>query len=132
MDGNAEITMTWGDGEHTFRIGKKQTAELEGKVDMGLEALCILIRDGNWRLHYLRETIRIGLIGGGMAPVAAATLMQNYFDDTPMMQHKPFAYAILLAALYGPPHDPIDLGKAQRGNGAGDGPSQQRSESPVH
>lgn len=129
MQGNADITMTWGDGEHYFRLGRKVIQELQEKTGKGPFALYRRIEAGDWTIQDLSETIRLGLIGGGMAPAEAAKLMKNYFDDTPLLQHWPAARNILLAALTGPPDDPIDMGKTKRGNGQSDSLSQPTSES---
>lgn len=135
-DGSARVTLEWGDGEHVFRLGKKQLQELQDKTGVGPEELYVRVRLGKWLVPDLRETIRLGIIGGGMDEVEASKLMRNYYDDTPLLKHKPTAQAILLAALVGPPDDPPG-GKAQRRGEtettpvAGESPSQEKSESPA-
>lgn len=111
-DGSAKITITWGDDEHIFRLPLKQLRELQDKTDVGPEALYRRVSSGDWKVQDLRETIRLGLIGGGMDEVKAAKLVHQYFDDSPILKHKPTALAILLAALLGPPDDRV--GKALR------------------
>lgn len=112
-DGSGKITIIWGDGEHIFRLALKQLSELQDKTGYGPEALYNRVKDGEWFARDLRETIRLGLIGGGMDEVAAAKLMRQYFDESPLLKHKPTVTAILLAALLGPPDDQV--GKAGRG-----------------
>lgn len=111
-DGSALLTTTWGDDEHVFRLGLREIRQLQAKVDCGPEMLYSRIRAGNWYIDDLKETIRLGLIGGGMDEVKAANMMRDHFL-APYLQHKPIAQAILLAALVGPPDD--QLGKAGRG-----------------
>lgn len=105
MDGSGKVELMWGDGDHVFRLPLRQLRELQDKTDCGPETLYRRIVDGSWRVQDLRETIRLGLIGGGMDEVVAAKLVKLYFDDSPMLKHKPTAQAILLVALVGPPDD---------------------------
>jgi hypothetical protein len=133
-DGSGNVTLEWGDGEHAFRLPLKQLRELQDKTDCGPEALYERIRSGKWMVADLRETIRLGLIGGGMDEVAASKLVRQYFDGGPLLKHKPTAAAIVLAALLGPPDDPV--GKAGRGSqdqqdGTGASPSPDSSEAPA-
>jgi hypothetical protein len=111
-DGSAAIPFEWGDGAHVFRLGLKQLRELQAKTDCGPEELYWRIRKGQWRIDDLRETIRIGLIGGGMELEKANGLMRLHFDDCPYKPQCEPAAAILLAALFGPPDDAV--GKAGR------------------
>ena len=53
----------------------------------------------------LRETIRLGLIGGGMDPLDALVLVKRYVDDRPLMENVLPAWRILSAALMGPEDD---------------------------
>lgn len=130
MDGSGNISFDWGDGEQKFRLAMKQLRELQEKTGVGPEALYERIRTGQWRMADLRETIRLGLIGGGMDEVRAANLMRAYFDEGPYLKHKPSAVAILLAALMGPPDDPIlSAKKPRRGRAARKSPSPSTSES---
>lgn len=123
MDGSGNISFDWGDGEQKFRLGLKQLRELQEKTGVGPEALYERIRTGQWRIVDLRETIRLGLIGAKMDEVKAANLMRSYFDDGPYLKHKPSAVAILLAALMGPPNDPIPAGKPEAGSEQSTSPS---------
>ena len=58
---------------------------------------------GQWFIDDLRETIRIGLIGGGLEPVKALALVKRYVDDRPFAESITHARAILLAAIVGAP-----------------------------
>ncbi len=111
-DGSASISFEWGDGEHSFRLGLKQLRELQHKTDCGPEFLYWRIRNKQWKVDDLRETIRIGLMGGGMELEKANGMMRLYFDDAPFLPQAVPAGAILLACLMGPPDDPA--GKAGR------------------
>lgn len=56
----------------------------------------------------LRETIRWGLIGGGMAQAEAARLLDTYVTTGHLTEYVPTAVTILYAALYGPEDDPVE------------------------
>lgn len=110
MSADGSVTMTWGDGEHTFRLALGQLQELQGVTGFGPEALYRRNLEGEWHVEELRETIRLGLIGGGMKPTDATDLVKRYVDDRPLLESKTPAQVILVAALVGPPDDPV--GKA--------------------
>lgn len=96
------ITFKWGDGEHVFALRLAQIEELQEKVDCGPLALMQRLRDGNWREADLRQVIRLGLVGGGMEPIAALKLLDRYvFPARPLMEAVVPAQAILSAALWG-------------------------------
>lgn len=112
MDGSGRVTFVWGDGEHTFRLAYKQLRELQDKTGCGPEELAQRIASGKWRVDDLREVLRLGLIGGGMEPTSALTLVIRYFDGRPLLESKQPAYLILLAILAQPEGDKV--GKAGR------------------
>ncbi len=104
MSRNASITLEWADGEeHVFRLPLGQLRELQEKTDCGPLFLFNRIIAGQWRIDGLRETIRLGLIGGGMEPAKAHTLVKRYVDDRPFTESIKPAQAILGAALIGAP-----------------------------
>lgn len=53
----------------------------------------------------IREVIRVGLVGGGMAPAEASKLVKRHIDDRPLAEAVPLALAILQAIAYGAPQD---------------------------
>ena len=103
---NGEIELTWGDGEHKFNIAKLRCVlELEEKCDAGIAAIFARIQEGKWKFNDIRETLRLGLIGGGAAPDKAARLVQRYCDDRPWAESVLPAQAVLIAAMVGVPKD---------------------------
>jgi len=99
---NGHVVLTWADGEHTFNIAKlKEVFELEDKCGAGVGEIFDRVRAGRWRWIDVRETVRLGLIGGGMEPVPALTLVQRYVDNRPWQESRQVAMAILLAAMVG-------------------------------
>lgn len=113
MSSDCSISFTWGDGPHTFRLGIKQQEELQEKCDAGPEMLFARVAAGLPNVLDLRETIRLGLVGGGMEPPAAVKLVERYVDDCPRKPNHIAARAILEACIVGVPDDPV--GKSAAG-----------------
>lgn len=95
------LTLTWGDGEHTFRLPIGQLEEHGEKLGRGPLAVLRRLDSGDWEPREIFETIRLGLIGGGMAPTDALTLARRYCLDRPLAESLPIATAVLGAALFG-------------------------------
>ena len=116
---HTKITMPFGDGEHTFDVGPLGIRlELEEKCgNSGLLAIHRRLQT-DCRIMDYRETIRLGLIGGGMKPLEALKLVKRYVEDRPAQESVPIALMILMAGLVGVPaedekgEDP-PLGKPQ-------------------
>ncbi len=101
MTRDASCTLTWGDGEYTFALPLGQIRELEEKRQVGASDILARILNGGWRVDDVRETIRLGLIGGGQKPAEATTLVARYVDGFPWGDSLMPAAQILNAALHG-------------------------------
>lgn len=131
MDGSGRVKIAWGDGEHTFRLPYRQLQELQDKTGCGPEELAGRIRSGTWRVDDIRETIRLGLIGGGMDPMPALTLTMRYVDNRPWAENKRPAYLILMAILTQPDGDKVGkAGRRRAKTRAAESPSPSSSELP--
>ena len=104
------IDLVWPGGEHTFdlRIGELQA--LQDACDAGPEFILNRILAGQWRYADLFDTIRLGLIGGGMERNEAGKLTREAFERNGLASFKITASSILGQALYGVEDDPV--GKA--------------------
>lgn len=117
MSRNGDITLRWGDGEHLFRLGIGELRELQEKVSrprvavggdaIGPAYLALLLNSGRWMVDDVRETLRIGLIGGGMKPAEASACVARYVDGRPLEESVIPAYLVLTAALVGAPDEPV-------------------------
>lgn len=107
MSRDASISVAWGDGEHRFRLAIGQLRELQEKADAGPAEILDRLSSGRWRINDVRETVRLGLIGGGMSPPEAHKLTVRYVDDRPWLESVPIAQAVLMAALIGVPEEPV-------------------------
>lgn len=99
MSRHAAIEQAFGDGEYTFRLGLSEIEELERKRECSIYLVVDRLRTRTCWLQDIMETLRLGLIGGGMKPVDALHLVRRYVDERPMEENRDVAYAVGLAAL---------------------------------
>lgn len=105
--GHGVVTMVWAGDIHTFRLDYGAILQLQEKTDKGPQEILFRIQTGSWRAQEISETIRCGLIGGGMEPNSAFRTVQIHVKERPLLQSLPIAEIILKASLMSP--DPIDL-----------------------
>ncbi|MGN6208837.1 gene transfer agent family protein [Asticcacaulis sp.] len=103
MSRNATTTLAFADGIHTFRLGIAELEELQEKCNAGPRVILSRIDTGAWRLNDIRETLRLGLIGGGMKPLEALQLIDRYVEPGQLVDHERPALMVLSAALVGSP-----------------------------
>jgi Phage tail tube protein, GTA-gp10 len=109
MAANGEIELAWADGQHKFNLAKLRCVlELEDKCGCGVAEISKRIQEGRWKFNDLRETLRLGLIGGGELPDKALVLVQRYVDDRPWAESLQPAMAVLFAAMIGVAGDPLE------------------------
>jgi hypothetical protein len=101
MSRDGSIVFDWADGEYRFRLGLAQLRELQEKCDAGPDHIRQRIETGTWRVDDLRETLRLGLIGGGLAPEKALGIVKRYVDGRPLYESRLPAQIVLMAALVG-------------------------------
>ena len=101
MSRHGAVDLDWADGTFTFRLGLGEIEELERKCDLGVFQIAArLSPEGRQaRLGEIMETIRLGLIGGGLKPVDALSKVRRYVDERPIDENRDVAYAIILAGL---------------------------------
>lgn len=106
---SCEVTLGFADGEYLFRLPLKRIAELEEKCSAPVGAIwkrvCIT---GDYHATDLIETVRLGLIGGGMPALEARNLIDRYCDEWPLMEWHQHAIAILGVCVEGYQGDPVD------------------------
>lgn len=123
---NGDVRLVWGDQEQTFNIAKLKVAlELEEKCGCGVAEIFERIRSHRWHILYLRETLRLGLIGGGMAPPEALKTVTRYCDERPWQESVQPALVILMAAMVGVPGDDVGKKAQTERSQQGDGPSSE-------
>ena len=125
MSADASVTLAWGDGEHKFRLAIGQLRELQEKCSAGPIEVLDRLANRRWRVDDVRETVRLGLIGGGLDPIKALSLVRHYIDERPLMESIAPAQAILMAALIGAEGD--EVGKEEAGETTTDGSASRPS-----
>lgn len=79
------VEIQWANGDYSFALKAKQIEELEHLCDAGIGRIAMAVFSKvDYKFKYLREAIRLGLIGGGVAPVEAKRLVEMYVDDEPI------------------------------------------------
>lgn len=118
----AEVVLEWGDGEYAFALKGAQIEELEqvcGKVGFGVIFQRVML--GTWFWADIYQTVRLGLIGGGMGAVEAKRLTDTYIGrekpNVPLAagpnNPESVARAVLGAAMHG--FEDIPSGEAMAG-----------------
>lgn len=119
MSRNATATLPFGDGVHIFRLGIAELEELQEKCNAGPRVILSRIDTGAWRLHDIRETLRLGLIGGGMKPMDALRLIDRYVQPAYLIDCEKPALLVLSAALVGSPDGDDTAGEPEPGEMSG-------------
>lgn len=101
MSRHGAVELDWADGTYTFRLGLKEIEELEEKRDLSVFTLAGRLSPNvrAARLSDISETLRLGLIGGGMKPVDALAKVRRYVDERPLDESRDTAYGVVLAGL---------------------------------
>jgi hypothetical protein len=107
MSRDAQITLPWADGDHTFRLGWGELELLQEACGAGPYVILNRLYDESWKIGDISHTIRVGLIGGGKKPTEALTLVRQYVEKRPPMENIIFAKAILEAGLVGAPEERV-------------------------
>lgn len=100
--------IVWANGEDIFCIAKVGLIlDLEDKCKAGFAVVMARLESGTWGINDVRETIRLGLIGGGMKPEAAMAAVRRHVDENPLAHSVLVAYEVVKAAMFGVPDDPV-------------------------
>ena len=85
----------FGDAEYSFALTDDMITELERLSGVGIGALYMRAVGMQFSIADIVQTIRLGLIGGGMNPQRAKTLTDTYAANRPMSETFPLALDIL-------------------------------------
>ncbi|WP_426615723.1 gene transfer agent family protein [Bradyrhizobium sp. McL0616] len=91
----------FGDQEYTFKLTPELIRELETKRG-AFGALCNRMWARNFAQEDIVETLRLALIGGGLAPKRAHELIAAYAEN-PLIETYELAAKILERTLFGNP-----------------------------
>ena len=103
---NGAITIDFGDDTYRFRLALGELEELQEKTGVGPFKLMQRLIGGEWSTADVRETLRIGLVGGGLEPSKALGLVRRYVDERANWYvNSMLAQAVVQAAIIGAPEE---------------------------
>ena len=105
MSRDGSITLPFADGDKVFRLAWGELIKLQEATDAGPFVVYNRLMTGTWRLGDISNTIRLGLIGGGMEVPKALQFVQSYVESRPPLESLPLAQGILGTALQGAPDE---------------------------
>lgn len=126
MSRDASITLTWADGDYTFRLAWGELAKLQEATDAGPYVVLDRLQNNTWRIEDISSVIRLGLIGGGLEPAKALKLTRGYVESRPPIENLLTAIAILHVGLMGAP-DEDDVKKKDETTATGSMTSQMEN-----
>lgn len=103
----AEVEIDWADGTYLFRLTVPCAIELEQKCDAPFTVIHSRLAANAYKVADVRETVRLGLIGGGLSPPKALDLVKKYIDERPITESWLVARAILGGLLFGFEAEPL-------------------------
>ncbi len=110
------VFVTWADGAYTLCLPLAQLEELQERCDAGPLVIAERLKHGHWQVRDVYQTLRLGLIGGGMAPAEAMRLVGRYGPpERPVTESVLPALAVLDAALFGKRDEPVGKSPADGG-----------------
>lgn len=104
----------FGDGEKLFAFPTRELIEeLERKTGHGVGALFRRFRTSDYSLSDVLQVVRLGLVGGGMAPADADRLVSVYGVGRPLSEVFAVSDGVITALFFGnvetDPADDFDL-----------------------
>lgn len=100
-----------GDAEYPLALRIAELRILQTALNSGPSAILNRLQEGNWFVDDIIETIRLGLIGGGMTHKDAAAHVGLYVSEGYLLQYVIPAIKVILAALVGDAEDQPDMGE---------------------
>lgn len=123
MSRDGSIDLDFADSTYHFRLAWGELGKLQEACDAGPYVVLDRLVSGRWRVGDISETIRLGLIGGGLEPAKALKLVRDYVQDRPPLENLVLAQRVLGAAVVGTLEE--EVGKKS------EAASQDGSESPT-
>jgi hypothetical protein len=122
------IELVWDGGEHPFQLNVGELRALQAKCDAGPMYVLTRLLSVQWYVDDVLETIRLGLIGGGMDEALARKLVDAHVPAHRMHKNVPLAANILRHSIMEEDADdqPGDdsPGEATAGTDATTGPAE--------
>jgi len=100
--------LDWADGTYHFRLAWGELAKLQEACDAGPFVILDRLHSKACKIEDISNVLRLGLIGGGMAPVEALKKARAYVEARPPAENLLYAIAVLSAGCYGAPEEQIE------------------------
>ncbi len=104
---DAQITLTWADGDYVFRLGWGELELLQEACNAGPYVILDRLNDKTFRIGDISHVLRLGLIGGGLPPTDALRLVRAYVENRVPSENVIFAQAVLSAGCVGAPEEKL-------------------------
>lgn len=125
MSRDASVSLPFADGIKTFRLAWGELIKLQEATDAGPFVVYRRLMSGHWKMGDISNTIRLGLMGGGLEPDKALAFVRDYVESRPPMESLALAQGVLGIALQGAPDE--EPGEHE-GEGTGSGSTNSPTE----
>lgn len=106
MSRDGSVDLDFAGETRRFRLAYGELRELQEACDAGPLHIFNALRAGAWRIEHVRETIRLGLIGGGMPPAEALEKTRRYVEELPDWAGNALIAAFIISeAIFGTPDE---------------------------
>lgn len=112
--------LVWQGGSHEFHFRIGELRALQDETDSGPAEVLARLNSGFWRVDDILCTLRLGLVGAGMADGEARKIVDRTFEEANLYSMAMTACAALTARLVGNPDA-----------GSEDEPGKPQGESPA-
>jgi hypothetical protein len=113
-----------------FELRLGEIGELERICNTGIAAILTRLTYMQWRYDDIRETIRLGLVGGCASEPDATMLALHYLDPRPKGEYLQLAADILSACIAGV-EPGKDQGESESKDAPATSPPSTKSEAPL-
>ena len=105
---NGEV-LVWAGGEHRFFLGIGELRALQKALDAGPMWIYGRLMSQQWLVDDVYETVRLGLVGGGMTEGDARKIVNKHLAETAggFYRHVVLAANILRISVIGDEDDPV-------------------------
>ena len=95
MSRDGSITLPFADGPKHFRLAWGELISLQDECKAGPFEIYNRLMTGRWKMAEIANTIRWGLIGGGMKPAEALSFVETYVQSRPPLESLALAQGVL-------------------------------------
>lgn len=127
MSRDGSIELPFAGDMYQFRVAWGELEQLQESRNCGPYVLLDRLLSGRWVVQDIAEVIRVGLVGGGMDPAKARSLVDEHVKGKPPIHHLVIAQKVLGAGVVGAPEE--EVGKKSEAASQGTASPSSRTES---